>query len=355
MNAVNVETQNINYYSNPPPRINIKKKASCKKIIVIGTIVLVIVTFMTYMFYAFFYFKQIPLKTVIDDYVLIHGGTFQMGSPKDENREEKKYKKEDDETQHKVEVGDFYISKYEITLKKFKTFINEAVHKTEAEKRSNYSIFDFNKNTWNVFENIDWQCNVSGGTQTDANQPVIYVSWKAANEYCEWLSGKLSREVDKKVIVRLPTEAEWEYACRAGTTTAFSTGNNLTTAEANYDGNLPYDDNPKGKFIKNTTSVGSYPPNRWGLYDMHGNAYEWCNDWYSSNYYDECKKKGTVKNPTGPTSGKYHILRGGSWRSYGKSCRSADRPGDPSESLDDTNNFVNLVSYVSFRPVIEIF
>jgi sulfatase modifying factor 1 len=128
--------------------------------------------------------------------------------------------------------------------------------------------------------------------------------------------------------MRLPTEAEWEYACRAGTTTPFNTGNNLTTEEANYDGNFPYKEYPKGKYLKVTTAVGSYPPNTWGLYDMHGNVWEWCLDWFDEEYYDKCKEQGIIENPGGPETGSDRVLRGGSWSDYAQYCRSAYRSYD---------------------------
>jgi len=121
---------------------------------------------------------------------------------------------------------------------------------------------------------------------------------------------------------RLPTEAEWEYACRAGTITPFSTGGNLTTEQANYDGNDPYNNNRKGQYREKTVAVDSFNPNAWGLYNMHGNVYEWCSDWYGGY------ESGLAENPAGPTTGSSRVLRGGGWDSYARDCRSAYRNYD---------------------------
>jgi formylglycine-generating enzyme required for sulfatase activity len=122
---------------------------------------------------------------------------------------------------------------------------------------------------------------------------------------------------------RLPTEAQWEYACRAGTGTPFSTGNNITTSQANYDGRGPYNNNAKGENRGKTTPVGrSFAPNAWGLYDMHGNVWEWCWDWYGSY------SSGAQTDPGGAVSGYSRVIRGGSWDNYGQYLRSAYRNFD---------------------------
>jgi formylglycine-generating enzyme required for sulfatase activity len=120
---------------------------------------------------------------------------------------------------------------------------------------------------------------------------------------------------------RLPTEAQWEYACRAGTTTPFSTGNNITTSQANYDGNYPYTNNAKGEYRQRTTPVGSFAANVWGLYDMHGNVWEWCWDWYGTY------ETGTQTDPKGAVSGNNRVRRGGSWYDDGQYLRWAFRDG----------------------------
>jgi len=141
----------------------------------------------------------------------------------------------------------------------------------------------------------------------------------------EWLSRIENR------TYRLPTEAEWEYAARAGTKTPFAFGQCLSTNDANYDGNYPLSGCSKGKYRKKTLPVGSLQKNFWGLYDMHGNVYEWCSDWYSEY------ATGGVVDPTGPTTGSERVIRGGSWYGHASYCRSASRvrysPGGTSGSL----------------------
>jgi formylglycine-generating enzyme required for sulfatase activity len=145
-----------------------------------------------------------------------------------------------------------------------------------------------------------------------ANCPVENVSWEDCEEFCKKLS-----KLDGKVY-RLPTEAEWEFACRAGTTTPFCTGPTISTDQANYDGNWTYDGGKKGVYRKATTPVGSFPPNAWGLVDMHGNVWEWCADWYGE-YPDG------VFDPLGPAFGEERVLRGGSWVYGPRGARSACR------------------------------
>jgi sulfatase modifying factor 1 len=157
------------------------------------------------------------------------------------------------------------------------------------------------------------------------DRPVENVSWDDAQRFIERLN-----ELIPGGGFRLPTEAEWEYACRAGTTTAFWFGDQITPEQVNYDGNNPYAGGRKGKYRKETVAVKALPCNGWGLYQMHGNVWEWCQDWYGEYPLD------TVVDPTGPERGGRRVLRVGSWISGGGRVRSAPR-GDfvPSARSDD--------------------
>ncbi|MCX7097072.1 MAG: formylglycine-generating enzyme family protein [Methylococcales bacterium] len=147
----------------------------------------------------------------------------------------------------------------------------------------------------------------------DINQPVERVSWEDVQEFL------ITLNQIPDVYARLPTEAEWEYACRAGTTSAFSFGDNITSEQVNYDGNYPYEGAEIGLFREKTIAVKSLPPNAWGLYEMHGNVWEWCADWY-----DEYPNKA-VTDPAGAANSAARVLRGGSWLNCAKSTRSASR------------------------------
>jgi formylglycine-generating enzyme required for sulfatase activity len=214
-----------------------------------------------------------------------------MGSPSNEAG-----RGGDEGPQHQVTVSAFYMGKYQVTQKEY-----------ESVMGTNPSRFK------------------------GANLPVEQVSWYDAVEFCNRLSqleGLIPTYSGSGNNItcnwnangyRLPTEAEWEYACRAGTTTPFSTGNNITTDQANYDGRYPYNNNATGTYRGITTSVGSFAPNPWGLYDMQGNVREWCWDWYGGY------SSGAQTNPRGPVSGTDRVMRGGSCVDYGRDLRSADR------------------------------
>ncbi len=146
------------------------------------------------------------------------------------------------------------------------------------------------------------------------DHPVEKVSWNDVKDFIRRLNQK---EGTNKY--HLPTEAQWEYACRAGTTTPFYTGNCISTDQANYDGNYPMPGCPEGEYREKTVRVGIFPPNSWGLYDMHGNVWEWCQDWYG------IFPTGHVTDPKGPSSGTFRVLRGGSWINHARNCRSALR------------------------------
>ena len=198
-----------------------------------------------------------------------------MGSPMDEP------KRDDDEAQHHIKLTKaFYMGKFEVTQLQYRVIVNDNPSKFGGDKL-----------------------------------PVENVNWYEAARFLKKLSDKTGTKF------RLPTEAEWEYACRAGTKKAFNTGTTLDSDVANYDASEPYADGIIGTYLKRTTEVGSYPPNAFGLYDMHGNVWEWCNDIYDEDYY----KKTPLVDPKGPQEGKPKVMRGGAWNEYAYKCRSADR------------------------------
>jgi formylglycine-generating enzyme required for sulfatase activity len=149
--------------------------------------------------------------------------------------------------------------------------------------------------------------------------PVGAVSWLMAQDFIKKFNARTNQKF------RLPTEAEWEYACRAGTTTPFHYGGSLSPDQANFNGDFPYGGAAKGAYRRKTVPVGSFAANAWGLHDMHGNLWEWCADWYDSGYYE----KAPLEYPAGPDGGTSRVLRGGSWNLHGDSCRSAHRGGYP--------------------------
>jgi formylglycine-generating enzyme required for sulfatase activity len=246
----------------------------------------------------------LPVNSAPDGFVRIQGGTFTMGSPASE------VERSGDEVQHQVTVDSFYMGKYEVTQKEW-----------AAVMGSNPSYFKGD------------------------NLPVEKVSWFDAIDYCnkrsqrEGLTPAYTRNGDNVTWnrgangYRLPTEAEWEYACRAGTTAPFNTGNNVTTSQANYDGNYPYNGNAKGQNRRRTWNVGSGTANAWGLYDMHGNVLEWCWDWYGAY------ASGAQTDPAGAASGSTRVIRGGSWGLDAHILRSASRRSWTPSFLDGDFGF----------------
>ncbi len=200
-------------------------------------------------------------------------GTFLMGSPANEPE------RGDDETQHRVTLTrGFWLGIHPVTQRQW-----------QAVMGSNPS----------NFKGVDL--------------PVERVSWDDCQEFVE----KVGKSTGQGC--RLPSEAEWEYACRAGTTTPFFWGETLSTDQANYDGTSLYDAGREGIYRETTTSVGSFAANAWGLCDMHGNVWEWCADWYG------LYEKEDIKDPQFVDDGNARVLRGGSWDSFSRSCRAAFR------------------------------
>ena len=243
----------------------------------------------------------LPVETEVDlgrgakmAFVLIPAGEFLMGSPEEEE------KRGDDETQHKVTLSrPFYVGKYQVTQTQW-----------EAVTGENPSHF---KGEQNPVEKVSWD---------DCQEFIKKLNARVGSARLSAFSGASEERAEARTTsldFALPTEAQWEYACRAGTETPFHTGQTLSTDEANYDGNFPYRAGAKGESRKETISVGTLAGNAWGLYDMHGNVWGWCQDWYR-NYPD-----GEVVDPTGPEEGSLRVRRGGSWGNDARDCRSACR------------------------------
>ncbi len=212
------------------------------------------------------------------DMISIPGGSFMMGAPETELES-----RNSERPQHKVNVPTFFMGRYPITQEQWQAIMDNNPSEFKGDKR-----------------------------------PVERVSWDEAKEFCDRLSQKTNREY------RLPTEAEWEYACRAGTKTPFHYGETITTELANYNGNYVYGAGVKGLYRKETTEVGEFPANEFGLCDMHGNVWEWCKDDWHENYEDG---EDAPTDGRAWVSGKSNtkVVRGGSWSSTPGDCRSATR------------------------------
>ena len=230
--------------------------------------------------------------------VWIPAGTFIMGSPTNE------VERNSNEVQHSVTLSGFYLSRYETRQAEYLAVVG-----------NNPSFFNGDR-TGSL-----WPTGTNYGTEP--NRPVEQVSWFDATNYCHRLNLREGR-LGSGWVYRLPTEAEWEYACRAGTTTPFHYGSNLVSGMANFYGLAEYVGgvgtlrNPNGIYLGRTALVGSYAPNAWGLHDMHGNVSEWCWDRWGDY------PTGSVVNPAGGP-GPNPVVRGLSWYDTATDCRSANR------------------------------
>jgi formylglycine-generating enzyme required for sulfatase activity len=197
-----------------------------------------------------------------------------MGSPENEERRSR-----NEGPQHQVTIPGFFIGKYQLTQKQYQAIMGNNPSHFKGE-----------------------------------NRPVERISWNDAVKFCELLSQRTGKKYT------LPSEAQWEYACRAGTTTPFYFGETITTDLANYNGNYTYTSAFEGEYRGQTTDVGSFPPNAFGLYDMHGNVWEWCFDDWVDNYNNAPTNGSAVTS-----SSNYKLLRGGSWIDHPGLCCSACR------------------------------
>jgi formylglycine-generating enzyme required for sulfatase activity len=217
--------------------------------------------------------------------VVIPAGRFLMGSPPEEPE-----RRDSEGPPHEVRIAEpFAMGVYTVTFDDYDRFCD-----SNKQAKPN---------------DTGWGRN---------NRPVINVSWEDVQAYCAWLSEQTGRRY------RLPSEAEWEYACRAGTTTPFHFGVRITTDQANFNGNYTYNGSAKGEYREKTVPVGSFPPNAFGLCDMHGNVWEWCQDAWHRNY-NGAPTDGSAWEAKGDVA---RVVRGGSWFFGPASARSAYRGGN---------------------------
>ena len=269
-------------------------------------------------FFVFTVVWCLPLQLVSQpEMVLVKGGSFLLGDTTGDA---------DERPVHQIFLSDFFIAKTEITVAQFKTFIEATGFMTDADLGEGSYIWD--NLGWHKKDSVCWRHNETGQLRPDeeGNYPVTHVSWNDAAQYCNWLSEqsglqkvynfqKDSLQIDLNAGgFRLPTEGEWEYAAASGKTaksTKFA-GKGLPDALAWYSGNA----------LRHPHPVGLKNPNGSGLYDMNGNVWEWCHDWYGKNYYAQSRD---VRNPSGPISGETRCLRGGSWNNSAKHLRISNR------------------------------
>jgi formylglycine-generating enzyme required for sulfatase activity len=226
-----------------------------------------------------------PVNSLGMEFARVPAGTFLMGSPETEAA-----RKTDEGPQRPITLTrPFYLGVYAVTQCEFE------------------SVMGVNRS--------EFTADAGGGP----SHPAENVNWEEAIEFCRLLS-ELPAEREAGRTYRLPTEAEWEHACRAGTTTPFHYGRGLSSHQANMHGGQPYFA-PAGPQRRRTLPVGSFAPNAFGLYDMHGNVWEWCADWYSETYLRDAAES----DPLGPVDGEMRCQRGGCWEAYGECCRSAYR------------------------------
>ncbi|PWF54989.1 formylglycine-generating enzyme family protein, partial [Massilia glaciei] len=245
--------------------------------------------------------------------VLIPTGRFQMGSPRHERDKAIAAGSQEswlarETPQHWVGIErSFALGRYPVTVGEWRHFVRAT--------------------DWRGGGEVRW--DAPGFAQSDAH-PVVGVAWEDAQRYVQWLSGRSGQPY------RLPSEAEWEYGCRAGTRTAFGFGDAISPALANYDGRYSYDGSPKGARRHGSTPVGAYPPNPWGLFDMHGNVWEWVQDVVHESYLG-APANGRAWEEGGEPNRR--ILRGGAWLYAPHYLRSALRNGFAATQGNDIIGF----------------
>jgi formylglycine-generating enzyme required for sulfatase activity len=252
---------------------------------------------------------------------LIPAGAFVMGSPDGESGRDA-----DEGPQHEVAISRaFYLGVFPVTQEQWQRLMGNSPSYFGCTTPESVVVASWQRLMGN---SPSYFCPGGGGKDKVKgldirNFPVEQVSYEDAVKFCEKLS-ELPEEKRAKRLYRLPTEAEWEYACRGGAASypVFHFGNSLSSTQANFDGNHPYGGARKGPYLGRTSEVGAYKvSNGFGLHDLHGNVWEWCADWYAEDYYAGSPRL----DPPGPSEGSARVIRGGSWGNSGQRCRSAER------------------------------
>jgi formylglycine-generating enzyme required for sulfatase activity len=247
----------------------------------------------------------LPARTSSNDLVRVQGGSFMMGSP---TSEADRYSSE---VRHQVRVSGFYMTKYEVSQGEYAALMGRNPSGFKGDQLPVENV------TW--YDAIEY-CNKR--SEREGLTPAYTIDKTRVD-----LNNTSNLDTSKWLVTwnrsatgyRLPTAAEWEYACRAGTSSSFSAGSAITSDQANFNGNFPYTANSRGSFRQTTTAVGSFAPNPWGLYDMHGNVHEWCWDWVGT--YTTANQL----DPAGASMGTGRIYRGGGWNSHAQDLRSASQ------------------------------
>ncbi len=242
-------------------------------------------------------------KTGIE-FVLIKGGSFDMGDTFGDGDN-------DEKPVHRVTVSDFYLAKTEVTVGQFRKFADAMNYRTDAEREG--WAYVWSGSSWEKKNGASWR---NPGFSQDDNHPVVNVSWNDVAAFCKWAG------------VRLPTEAEWEYAAREGGKKVKWSGTSIESQLGDY---AWYNSNSG----RTTHAVAGKKANSLGLYDMSGNVWEWCADWYASDYYQESPSR----DPQGPSSGEYRVLRGGSWGNNPGRCRASSRGRNNPDGRANGNGF----------------
>jgi formylglycine-generating enzyme required for sulfatase activity len=265
--------------------------------------------------------KPVSPSSIPDGMVLLPGGDFLMGSDHGIPAEA---------PQHRVNLQPFYIDRYDVTVEQFQKFVETTGYKTDNQHLGFGAVFSFARAQWEKADGVTWKNPEQPGVPANPREPVVQVSWNDATAYARW-AGK-----------RLPTEAEFEYAARGGLV-----GKEYSWGDVLRPGGKPVANWWQGEFPTHNTGedgylgrspVGAFPANGFGLYDMAGNVWQWCGDWYTENYF----AASPAGSPTGPPSGTERVIRGGSFlcaENFCQNYRAAGRSHNTPDSATDNIGF----------------